>query len=325
MNSGNKLPRDHAGKVQDDDCVEVAPTSKLAPEKGLDKGGRSRTPAGLRSISAYANRAAPPVLKPGLRDNLGHTDHSPEEGVWDSGGIHPNRNASPGHYATPKKGSGDQSISRSRYTKTAECGSDYLSIISAAAVELPTRSLEEERRKHYYLKDSTRYARSVDLDDTNWISTTSSLMACSAEFKRTLAPVVTLFASYFLTHLGLLREEPDLIFKIPPRCALVFTYSPVVINSLKKLYWALNDLYFPCQHSQGGLAEYESAEEMLSNWKEFHLVSLAHLDEEEYGKTIGAVSRQNNQLFVKRWPLIMIADPTQEDWANMRGLYTFTA
>lgn len=118
-------------------------------------------------------------------------------------------------------------------------------------------------------------------------------------------------ASWFLSYLNVSRHSQCPIFA---KSILVYTYNQAVVQALKRLYWVLRDSDFPTQTTMaGGINHYDNTAHLLSDdgWREFQLISLSHLGNEMFVSCASAVARQNYSLFYQRYPVILLADPTQ--------------
>lgn len=118
---------------------------------------------------------------------------------------------------------------------------------------------------------------------------------------------------WVLNHFNVLNNKPLNEYR---KSVIVHTYSSDVVAHLEKLYWNLRDFKFQCQIYDHPGHVYDDSYDLLENWKNFHLISLTHFNDQEYINVLYSIARQSNTLFRHKYPVIGIADPTQKKLQN---------
>lgn len=175
---------------------------------------------------------------------------------------------------------------------------------------LPATQLDQ---KLYYIKEGDRYSYPFEYSQDS-LKKVAGHLKSKLVYSKLSDEFLLVVASWFIKYLNQNHEVPTDVPAVT-KSILLRTYSDLVVKDTKAIYWALRDLYFPNQScGDTGFLRYENNEELFSSsgWRKFHLANLTHLDDDQYERMIRSIARQNNSLFHEKYPLILIADPSQK-------------
>lgn len=164
----------------------------------------------------------------------------------------------------------------------------------------------------YYVQDGARVAKNIPPSPEN-LKMIASQLKYMIQADNLPDIIYLICASWFLTYLNLHKKDPELLYPFN-KSIMIKTADSRVTASIKKIYWALRDLYYPNQSCQDGIVKYNDLETLFdksSGWVKFHIVGLTHLPPDQFEKVAGAIGYQSSSLFIDKWPLICISDPAQ--------------
>lgn len=178
------------------------------------------------------------------------------------------------------------------------------------------KTLPEKLKAFYALENGELVAK--DIGEDKLIRIAELIKACYGNDLKLPDELLMVAAKWMLSHIKTMRQEN---YNHDNRSVVVRTYSSQVVSELKELYWILRQVKYPTQLFNFPVHQYNYPSELLDNWTRLHLVGLTHLNDQSYKDMVYTISRQSNTLFSDRYPLICVADPTQEKIRNTNLYY----